>query len=303
MKQSIHYIIFGIVVSFCVGCVEDNARDAAVKQKAIDVPSKNSSNENLNISFLLDLSDRINPEKYPNESMEYYERDAAYITSVSEAFDTHLRSKRVRAMDEKIQVFFDPEPKNSTINSISNQLKFHITRENASLELLDKVKSIYATKPEEIYKLAIADNKYVGSDTWRFFKTKVEDFCIEENHRNILVILTDGYIYHKDTQIKEENTTTYLTPQTIRGFTLNTADWKNKMDEKGYGFVSANSDLNNLEILVLGINPDKKNPYEEDVIMTYWKDWFEAMQVKRYELKTAGLPSNMDKLIKDFILH
>ena len=54
--------------------------------------------------------------------------------------------------------------------------------------------------------------------------------------------------------------------------------------------------------MVLGINPDKKNPYEQDVVVKYWSDWFEAMKVNKYEIKSAGLPSNMDKIIKDFIL-
>jgi hypothetical protein len=66
-------------------------------------------------------------------------------------------------------------------------------------------------------------------------------------------------------------------------------------------FIKANNDLSNLEILVLGINPDTKNPYEDEVIKAYWAKWFEAMQVKRYEIHTTELPSNMDKIIKDFI--
>ena len=261
-----------------------------------------ADNENLNISFLLDLSDRINPKKYPNESMQYYLRDVAYIKSVSEAFGQHLRTKKVRQMNDKIQVYFDPEPQNPNINSISNELRFSIKRENASLELLDKIKNTYSTKPIEIYNLAIKDNQYVGSDTWKFFKTKVKDYCIEDNYRNILIILTDGYIFHKDTKMKDGNQTSYLTPQLIRSFNLNDKDWENKIEEKEYGFIPATTNLENLEVLVLGINPDPKNPYEEEVIRRYWSDWFDAMKVGRYEIKTAGLPSNMDKIIKEFIL-
>jgi len=278
----------------------DEKKDES-KETTQDVVNKSRNSENLNISFLLDLSDRINPVKYPNESMQYYLRDVTYIKSVSESFDTHLRKKRVREMKDKIQVFFDPEPQNQNINSISNSLRYSITRDNASLELLDKIKNTYATKPLEIYNLAIKDDKYVGSDTWRFFKTKVKDFCIEENYRNILIILTDGYIFHKDTKIKERNLTSYITPQEIRGNRLNDKEWTKKMAEKEYGFIPATKGLEDLEILVLGINPDTKNPYEEEVIVKYWSDWFDSMEVGRYDIKTASLPSNMDKIIKDFI--
>lgn len=264
--------------------------------------SHNTKSENLNISFLLDLSDRIDPTKYPNATMEFYMRDAAYIKSVSEAFDIHLRAKRVRQMNDKMQVFFDPSPKNQNINSISDNLKYEVTRKNASLEMLDNIASTYSTKPLEIYKLAIEDDKYVGSDTWKFFKNKVRDFCIDDSFRNILVVLTDGYIYHNDSKIKEENKTTYLTPQTIRSFGLNKSDWEDRMVEGEFGFIPATTNLGNLEVLVIGINPDSNNAYEEDVIKKYWSEWLDAMGVTTYRIKTADLPSNMDKIIKEFIL-
>lgn len=288
-----------ILMSSCADEKKENQEEVV----SADVITKHGNGDNLNISFLLDLSDRIDPKKYPNESMQYYLRDVGYIKSVSEAFDNHLRAKKVRQMNDKIQVFFDPEPKNQNINSISNDLRYSVKRENASLELLDKIKHTYATKPLEIYDLAIKDNLYVGSDTWKFFKTKVKDFCIEENYRNILIVLTDGYIYHKDTKMKEGNLTSYITPQVIRNNRLNEKGWEDRMVEKEFGFIPATQGLENIEILVLGINPDPKNPYEEEVIRKYWSDWFNTMEVGRYDIKSAGLPSNMDKIIKEFILN
>jgi len=294
-----YYVFLLLIVFLSCGKNPDKKVTKEDNQIAKEIPDKSN---NLNISFLLDLSDRISPSKYPNPTMEYYLRDVAFIKSVSEALDSHLRHKKVRAMNDKIQLFFEPEPLNQNINSISNSLKYAISRGNASLELLDKLKEVYATKPKEIYDLAIADNEYVGSDTWRFFKTKVNDYCIEEGYRNILIVLTDGYMYYKDTKIKEGNQTTYITPQEIRNNKLNTKDWKDKMIDQHFGFIPANDDLSNLEVLVLGINPDNKNPYEEDVLLKYWKDWFNSMHVKRYDIKTAELPSNLDKVIKEFIL-
>ncbi|WP_191861050.1 hypothetical protein [Hanstruepera ponticola] len=294
--------VLGLLIIVSMSCANDNKQENVTKNSESKIV-KEKYIENLNISLLLDLSDRINPEKYPNESMEYFMRDVAYIRSVSEAFDLHLRTKKVREMNDRIQLYFDPEPNNQNINTISKNLKYHVDRNNVSLELLDEVKSSYAEKPLEIYNLAIKDNEYIGSDTWRFFKTKVNDYCIESGFRNILVILTDGYIYHKDSKIKESNLTTYLTPQDIRRWKLDSDTWLNKINEEKFGFIPATENLAELEILVLGINPDKKNPYEEEIINKYWKDWFNSMGVKRYEIKTAELPSNMDELIKDFILN
>ncbi len=301
--KKIYLIILPFSTLFLILSCSDVRKEEQKEADATEVGNKHGNSDNLNISFLLDLSDRIDPKKYPNESMQYYLRDAAYIKSVSEAFDTHLRTKKVRQMNDKMQVYFDPEPQNQNINAISNDLRYSVTRENASLDLLDKIKTTYASEPLKIYELAIKDDNYVGSNTWKFFKTKVKDFCIEENYRNILIILTDGYIYHKDTKMKEGNLTSYLTPQDIRGYSLNDKSWRSNIEEKDIGFIPATEELENLEILVLGINPDPKNPYEEEVIRKFWGDWFDKMEVGRYDIKTAGLPSNMDKIIKDFILN
>jgi hypothetical protein len=304
MKNFLINISFCLTIFIFFQCKDDSNKDKIVppSKESNQIESTDNSIKNLNISFLLDLSDRIDPNKYPNPAMEFYQRDVEYIKSVSEAFNSHLQRKKVREMNDKIQVFFDPEPLNQNINKISQDLRFSITRTNASLELLSEIKEAYTTEPKNIYELAIKDNKYVGSNTWRFFKTKVKDFCIEEGYRNILVILSDGYIYHKDTKIKENNLTTYLTPQDIRDFKLNTNRWDERLTTEKYGFIPATNNLENLEILVLGINPDKKNDFEEDVILRYWGDWFNNMKVGRYEIKTASLPSDLDKIIKSFIL-
>lgn len=284
---------------FFISCKEDIKKDEAKNKKE---ETKDFS-ENYNISILLDLSDRISPEKYPNKTMEYFNRDVGYINSISEAFTTHLQSKKVRQAEDKIQLFFDPAPFNPAINSISKKLKIEVNKDNISKNLIEEINTLYSSEPSKIYQLAIKDNNYVGSDIWKFFKNKVNDYCIEDGYRNILIVLTDGYIYYEDSKIKEGNETTYLTPEIIRKNALNTADWNKKMESEKIGFINIDNDLSNLEVLVLGINADTKNPYEEEVIKAYWTKWLEAMKVKNYDIRNADLPSDMDNTIKKFILN
>jgi hypothetical protein len=279
-----------------------------VKEKGIDLVSDDlplvaNDLNNLNVSILLDLSDRISPTKYPNESMEFYKRDAGYIKTISTVFLENLSTKKMRQANEKIELYFEPSPSNSDINNLSKKLKFKITKDNISKEIIDEIEKSYSTYPGEICELAIADNSYVGSDTWRFFKNKVQDYCINEDQRNILIILTDGYIYHEDSRLKEGNRSSYLIPQEIRKNKLNASSWKENFENKDFGFLNIDVDLSNLEILVLGINPDSKNVYEEDVIYEYWSKWFKEMRVKRFAIKQTDLPSNMDKIIREFILN
>lgn len=301
--KSVKFKLYG-VVAVLISLLMINCK----KETKVEPPSQykselKGSNEinNLNISILLDLSDRINPEKYPNNSMEFYKRDLGYISILADNFINHLKSKKIRQVDDKIQIFFNPEPKNPEINSISKELKYSISRNNISKEIYEKIKKSYKEETSKIYDLALADNNYVGSDIWRFFQNKVEDYCIEDNYRNILIILTDGYMFHKDTKIKEGNMTSYITPNFILENKLNKSNWKERIEEEEYGFIKASDNLSNLDVLVIGLNPSEKNPYELDVLKEYWKNWLNDMNVNKFEIRDADLPINLEKVINDFI--
>lgn len=296
MKSTLLKIAMSLLLISFFSCKEEPKNDEK------ETVTKNPAAENYNISILLDLSDRISLEKNPNLTMEYYQRDLGYIKSISEAFTQHLKTKRIRQIDDKMQLFFNPEPLDPEINLISENLKIVINKNNVSKDFLNSINENYASKTSKIYNSAIKDDNYIGSDIWNFFDTKVKDQCVEDKYRNILIVLTDGYMFHENTVVTEGKRTSYITPELIRKNGLNTQNWKKEFDEQDFGFIKIEDDLSNLEVLVLGINPDKKNPYEEKVIKAYWTKWFTEMNIKHFEIKNADLPSNMDKIIQDFIL-
>ncbi|MEM9001702.1 MAG: hypothetical protein AAGB24_15690 [Bacteroidota bacterium] len=301
MKKYFCTILLSILtLTFHSSCKEDSNSEKSIHDH--EIPKLSPNRENLNISVLLDLSDRINPQKYPSPAMEFYLRDVGYLKSIAKSFEAHVMNKKMIRINDQIQVFIDPEPSDNTLNKKLNILKISFNRDNVTKEKILNTCKKYDSISKLIYEAAIKDNHYVGSDTWRFFKNKVIDYCIEDGSRNILVVLTDGYIFHKNTKIKEGNRTTYLTPQDIEHFGFNKTGWKEKFDQQDFGFIKANGELSNLEVLVLGINPSDKNPYEEDVIRAYWNKWLGEMGVKNFEIKQADLPSNMEKIIREFIL-
>ncbi|MFY7845060.1 hypothetical protein [Chryseobacterium gambrini] len=269
------------------------------KEPALKNPvstNSSSNSKNLNVSILIDLSDRIDPEKNANPTMEYFQRDTEYIKAIDKGFLDHIKSKKVIQLDDQMQVFFNPEPSDPQMNDFTKQLKVSFDK-NTTKENIALVDKNYSELPLKIYQSAIEDKKYVGSDIWEFFKNKVKDYCIKDNHRNILFILTDGYIYHKDSKFSEGRKTSYLTPELIKSLKLNSSDFKSKMEENGLGFIKANNDLENLEVIVLGINPTKGNPFEGDVIKEYWENWFKEIKIKNYQIKSADLPSNLEPII------
>jgi hypothetical protein len=296
MRNIFTTLLMTILTVSVFSCKDDSAKNEK------EISTKTPVAENYNISLLLDLSDRISIDKNPNPTMQYYQRDLGYIKSVSEAFTQHLKSKRIRQIDDRMQLFFNPEPLDPEINTIARNLRITIDKNNASKDLLNSINTSYASKTSKIYESALKDNKYIGSDIWSFFDSKVKDQCIENKYRNILIILTDGYMFYESTVIKEKNRTTYITPELIRKNDLNTQDWEKKIKDQDFGFIKINTDLSNLEVLVLGINPSKNNPYEEKVIKAYWTKWITEMNIKHFEIKNADLPSNMEKIIEDFIV-
>mgnify|MGYP006077650455 FL=1 len=299
-KLLIFTVITGIFFS-CGSEPKNKKPFEGLKKEPPLIKTKNTSN--LNISILLDLSDRIDTVKYSNPSMEFYKRDVGYLKSVAEVFSNSISYKKSRHLDDKIQLYFDPEPINTQINDLSKELKFHISRDNGTKEYINKISDTYASIGLKIYEQALKDDNYVGSDTWGFLKNKVQDYCIDENYRNILVIITDGYIYYENNTINEGNLSSYITPKKIRNKNLNTSNWKQLIESNKHGFIPIDQDLSNLEVLVLGVNPSKTNNYDYDVLNKYWSDWLFAMGVneENFEFKMADLPSNMDNIINKFI--
>ncbi|MDV7696573.1 hypothetical protein N6B72_06530 [Chryseobacterium soli] len=286
MKKIAYLLLIISLVSCCkkTECPPDNKVDSKV------------DSNNINVSILIDLSDRIDPKTNPNPTMEYFQRDIEYIKAIEKGFLNHIKTKRIITYNDQMQVFFNPEPSDPKINDFTKELKVSFDQ-NTNKAYFNTVEKKYAELPSNIYQSAIKDGKYVGSDIWEFFRNKIKDYCIKDDHRNILFILTDGYMYHKDTMFSQDKKTSYLTSKLVKSNNLTKSDFKTAIEKNNFGFVKANDNLSNLEVIVLGINPEKGNPFEEAVIKEYWENWFKEMKIKKYQIKSADLPSNLEPII------
>ena len=170
------YLILLILITFFYNCSTDIKENKNVK--------KPNFNNQLNISILIDLSDRIT-------KINQIEIDKEIIHSVVDFFKSHIESKRIFFIKDKIRVLFYPESQNDKISSIAESLNISFDPNNKD-ELKEKWENLidtYDSNINSIYEIAISDgekNDYPGSDIWRFFKNKVVDYCI------------DGYFSHTD---------------------------------------------------------------------------------------------------------
>ncbi|WP_209404192.1 hypothetical protein [Pseudozobellia sp. WGM2] len=305
MKSKIQVILLSVFALITFSCNSDKKKI----EKAITISKSNADGNcpnfiienrenNLNISVFLDLSDRITQPKT-------ILKDTEYLKSISKAFTNHVKTKKLILLQDKIQLYFNPEPTNNNINGVAEKLHIEFDK-NSPKAKISETEELYASQPKEIYNLALADSEnprdFPGSDIWRFFKDNVKDYTISNCHRNILVVLTDGYMYHDNSQMKEGNLSSYLTPKSLGKLPFSKSNWNETLTEKGYGFIKANDGLGDLEVLVIGIESlNPKNPYAIDVMRAYWTNWFNEMGVKKFKIQNADLASSVEKVIFEFI--
>jgi hypothetical protein len=306
MKTKVFSLL--IITVFFVSCgVEDNKKP----ETDTTVAGAYKQEKQLNINILWDLSDRIDPSKNPS-SPEHYQKDIEIIKDMTEIFKKDMDHKGAYSAKGKIRVFFTPTPSDNNINTIAQNLTKDLSiykGEGASKlkrAVYDTLTQEFVSNANKIYSLTLENNKQTkdwdGSDIWRFFKNDA-DKVIENDtsYRNILIILTDGYIYHKDSKSRDGNKTQYILPETLKPF-RNKNNWQELFDKNNYGLMSTGRKLENLEVLVLEVTPSKENRNDEDYIKAYLKKWFNEMGIKKYEIYSTDIPTYTKKRIESFII-
>jgi hypothetical protein len=261
--------------------------------------------DQLNITLLLDLSDRIDAKKYP-EKPEHFQRDIANIKYFSELFVKDMEKRGTFMAKGKLKVIFSPKPQDPNVNLFAEKLSVDLSSmdNKQKKDIHDNLTNIFTDNVTKIYNSTLSQSKWIGSDIWRFFKNDVKDYCIESkpNYRNILVLLTDGYIYHQDSKDQNGNRFAYLLPENISKYKLRkNSNWEHEMGKFDFGLITKRNDLVNLEVLVLEISPSPGCKNDEDIIKAVLSKWFKEMKVKRYGIFNSDLPEYTKQRINDFM--
>lgn len=262
-----------------------------------------SGYKNLNVTILIDLSDRISRIKNPEQA----EKDMNIISFVLDSYKLFLDKKGVVNSEDKIKVIFYPTINYDLYQSIADSLNIDFANYDYPIRknIYKKISSLYNTNLRRLYALASNSKKYEGSDLFNYFKHRVVDDCIlnDSNYINILVILTDGYIYHKNSMYESGYRYSYLLPDANHIKNLRQLNnWQEIFSQKNYGLIKIDNDLHNLNILVAEINPVVFSPKDFDIIKLYWSKWFEEQNVKKdnYKILKTDLTSINKNLVYNF---
>lgn len=275
MKKTIWGIVSLFVILSISSCGDSQKKEVVAPQS-------------LNISVYLDLSDRIIRDLTPNQIY----RDTAIINYLVDYFRSQTLGPAILKSENKMKVFFYPTPNDMEISTLAQGLSVDIGAKQGveRRKALDEMKEVFQTNLAHIYEETLNEQRWVGCDIWDFFSNKkVDNLCIKNGARNILVILTDGYIFAEYNKIKEGNAYSYILPQTLAVQGSSLIDRRNG-DLKGKG----------LEVLMLEVNPYQSN--HRDKMVKILEDWFLAMGIEKFVVaETDANLTNTQTIIKSFL--
>lgn len=278
LSLSVLFIVALIILTACGGGKNSSSSSERTATAA------DQSKKPLNVSIYLDLSDRLEREMAPSQK----ERDIEIVKYLSEIVKNHAVAQKILPSKDRIKVFFYPTPNDSKIALLSQDLEMDLSKAQPSekKQMLLDFQEKFNTSLTKIYEATMQGKNWIGSDIWGFFKKQVDTYCIREDARNIIVILTDGYLFYAPNKQKDGDNYSYILPQTL--------------SNPNSGLIVSRQGLENLEVLLLEVNP--YDPKHQDQMETILQNWFRSMGVHKIYVGETDQPSNTKLIIDKFLM-
>ena len=293
-----------MILSGSSGCTDPGPQSQNSPCTSVKPTETPRIKKQVNLSILLDLSDRINPEMNP-DMPQHFEKDSALISYITDFFRNQMPTQGAFAARGKMRVIFSPNPPDPGISNAAEKLNVDLSKMNSSEKkvVYDCLGNTVAENISYIYRTSIKQAYWPGSDIWRFFKNDV-DITIDPDtaYRNILVIFTDGYLFYEDSKDASGNRYAYLLPELLEKYKLrNNPQWSNNIDKLDFGLISKRSDLDRLEVLVVEVTPSAKHKNDEDIIRKVLDKWFAEMKIKKWKILNTDLPQITKGRVESFL--
>lgn len=257
----------------------------------------------LNIIVILDTSDRVSKERYPNQR----ERDIGILKEIVDQFyklvePTIMKGGTIKTPHKLIFAVPDqPKPLQQSKRSdppkeIIDKLTIVAPkRRSENPEFQDKKKELIDAI-SELYDY-VQQHPQTGSDIWDWFRSKAEP-SFSKNHQNLIICLSDGYLNFDVNRPKGTDMRV--------GALRNDPEAVNKIRNGSEGLrrVGHFSDFN-IRFLMLEIRLREENGVKHfqdfDIIQTYWETWLNAMGIKDAKFFEQLDPGGVKNMIENFI--
>lgn len=259
--------------------------------------------EYLNITLLLDLSERISPSLKPQQA----QRDLNTINALLEVFEKNQKKHLFIKSKDKLTVAV-PRQRSSdySASEFGDKLTIDMTAKGMNKPKFDERKKEFLSSINGLYAQA-TKSKTSGADIWGWFRDDVSAAIKKSNqdnivYRNKLIILTDGYMDIDAALAIRRPEGTYMDYRDIQQL-RNKSNWRDIFEKKNMRLTPhPGVDYGNLEVLVLEVDPKDPtiNTNELEIIKTYWGTWLE--QIKPELHPQQDNPQATKDIIENFLL-
>ncbi len=259
-----------------------------------------STPKTVNIIVILDTSNRVSKNIHPGQ----VERDKEIVHSIVDLFDQLVSSHfATLKMGDPIEhphrlTFVVPEQPGMPPIQQDIMRKLTIESQRGGKDAFIKQKKMLLEGIDELYTVVENQNKFPGSDIWKWFNDYAEYYLPSDAH-NCIICLSDGYLNFDrniETSLRQGR---YMQVRQLRGI----QNWEREF--QGLSPINKNFSAEFLMIEIALQRRNNKTEYTEDfdIIKKYWKTWFNSMGIMEIKFIKKGINTDILKTtIESFIL-
>lgn len=323
---------------FCILIVTGCTIKAA-NEHSVELTSDTIDIEHFNIVIAPDLSNRLDYKLYPKPL-----KDEDIVSTILAKVPVILNHRREENQQDRISVALINTNRIQAAVLDAERLIIDFGRFQTQKDRIDYLKGrseqTFAKDTArfitEYFKIGNSGKgKRSGSDIWSFFNSSIDDTMIRtetkvetflgkkyrNSFRNVLIILTDGYIeadlYGRNACLTTDSRQCYyLSSSRVREF-RNAHKYsaapsiQDFFKTSGWGISKANNDLlRNTEVLVLEVYDRSLtmkgiatvHPTDIEIIKLFWADWLAKSGVKRFDIRpVADTKTEIAEIVLKFL--
>jgi hypothetical protein len=231
----------------------------------------------INLIIVPDLSRRIiDSINNPNQSIN----DIKLLNIIFKNFESSVKNKGL-TKDQLMVDLTDPDQASGKFREIADSLVFtpYISKSSTNRKYFEGMSKQFEKHIDSLYKLAVKNP--VGADFTIYFNRKLENHIkksnIFEEYRNIVIILTDGYLEAEhNLYTGSEWQLAKICNDHKKGISM-----ENSIDSAKIWIPSLNQRFRDTEVFLFEINERKKGQNcDFDILRIQWKKWLLSMGIK-----------------------